>query len=160
VQGQEVGQALGMSKSTRSCEGCTKCCEGWLTATIDGKEMYPGRPCHFVKLGKGCGIYKDRPAEPCKSYQCAWLTDLEIPEWMKPSEINAIIDIRRSPKNTSFYNLVPAGEDVDVAVLSWLIEYCTKNNKNLMWKHKETNFVVGTPAFMAEYNQPKGHSHP
>ena len=45
----------------RSCDGCTKCCEGYLAGEIQGKQMGFGKPCFLVEIGKGCNDYENRP---------------------------------------------------------------------------------------------------
>ena len=59
----------------RQCGTCTKCCEGHLVGTINGKEMYPGKPCYLLQIGKGCSDYENRPEEPCKAFNCQWITN-------------------------------------------------------------------------------------
>lgn len=143
----------------RSCDGCTKCCEGWLTATIHGKKMSPGVPCHFVQLGKGCGIYKDRPADPCKGYECAWVKDdgTIFPEWLKPSLANVIIDGRKTRGGHPYWAVNEAGEPLRVGVLTWLIEYCSTHGVNLVWNLNGQPHYAGSPEFVAEMSQPHRH---
>ena len=45
----------------RSCDGCTKCCEGFLPAVIYNKYMYQGRPCHFKKKNGYWGVQPPPP---------------------------------------------------------------------------------------------------
>lgn len=74
----------------RSCNGCTRCCEGWLTGEAFGFKFYPGRACKF--LGKtGCNIYEQRPYSPCVTFTCYWKDDINIPDWMRPNLSNVII---------------------------------------------------------------------
>lgn len=115
---------------TRECDGCTKCCEGWLEGSAHGHAFYRGRPCFF--LNKGCSIYESRPHEPCRSYKCAWLDDMQFPEWMKPDLVNVIIN-RASYKDIMYYVLVEAGSILNVKVLSWMVQWALNNNQNLMY---------------------------
>ena len=62
----------------RECGTCTKCCEGWLTGEALGHNFYPGKPCHFLAVNKGCTVYAKRPKDPCSSYKCAWLANEDI----------------------------------------------------------------------------------
>ena len=115
---------------TRACDGCTKCCEGWLSGEAHGHAFFRGRPCFF--LNKGCSIYDTRPKEPCRSFKCAWLDDMQFPEWMKPDLVNVIIN--RSKHNDMFYYvLVEAGSILNVKVLSWMIQWALNNKQNLMY---------------------------
>lgn len=76
-------------KFERTCDGCTKCCEGWLMEEIYGHPMFPGQPCFYK--GEGCcSIYKSRPEDPCKIFKCEWLENEDYPAWMKPSESHSL----------------------------------------------------------------------
>lgn len=137
---------------SRQCGDCTKCCEGFLSGEAKGKTFYPSKPCHFVTIGKGCTIYKDRPKDPCVSYRCAWLTDENLPEWFKPNEINAIIDVRKI-KDIPYINVVEAGETLRANVLSWLIQYAMNNNLNLRWMVSGGAYWIGNKEFLDAMNE-------
>ena len=115
---------------SRSCDGCTKCCEGWLQGEANGHKFFKGRPCFF--LNKTCTIYEDRPVNPCRSFKCAWLDEVQFPEWMKPDLVNVIIN-RAKFKETKYYVLVESGSLLNVKVLSWMIQWTLNNNQNLMY---------------------------
>ena len=117
----------------RECGACTKCCEGWLAGEALGHKFFQGKPCHFIAIGKGCSVYAKRPKDPCITYKCAWLTNENIPEWMKPSEINAIID-NANINTISYLRVIEAGSQLDSAVLTWIIQYALGNNINLYWE--------------------------
>jgi hypothetical protein len=116
----------------RSCGDCTKCCEGWLSGVAHGKAFYPGKPCQF-KGKTGCTIYKDRPHDPCVTYSCAWLRDkyFELPDWIKPSECDAIIDILEWSPGKHYISVVEAGKKLDASVLWWATTYSQQNNMEL-----------------------------
>ena len=116
---------------TRECGTCTKCCEGFLPGTVNNIPFYKGRPCHFVSLGKGCSIYEARPADPCKSYECKWLTDMSVPEWMAPEHSNAILD-HREKKGITYLQLHEAGE-VTASTVSWFFSYGVSHSINISW---------------------------
>lgn len=78
----------------RECNGCTACCEGWLSGEAHGHYFQPGRPCHF-KCEGGCSIYEKRPENPCKTFICEWLVNPELPEWMKPS-VSKVITMKKN----------------------------------------------------------------
>ena len=132
----------------RECGTCTKCCEGWLTGEALGHRFYLGNPCHFIAIGKGCTVYAKRPKDPCVTYKCAWLTDENIPEWMKPSDINAIIDWREK-EGIKYLNINEAGAILDSRVLTWAIQYALNNKFNFYWKVDGGEHWFGTPEFDA-----------
>ena len=115
---------------TRECNGCTKCCEGWVQGEVFGHTFYQGRPCFF--LNKNCSIYESRPQNPCRLYKCGWLDDMNFPEWMKPDLVNMIIN-RITFNGIMYYVLVEAGGRLDVRVLSWMTQWALNNNKNLLY---------------------------
>jgi hypothetical protein len=114
---------------SRSCDGCTKCCDGYLYGIAHGKRFLPGRPCHFKKES-GCSIYESRPENPCKNYQCAWLADKEkkFPEWMKPDVSNVICTYRTfGPDHRLFLEVVECGQKIDSTVLWWVMDFANKS---------------------------------
>lgn len=144
---------------TRECGDCTKCCEGYLTGEAKGKSFYQGKPCHFVAIGKGCTIYKDRPKNPCESYKCLWLVDEQLPEWFKPNEINAILDIRHID-NIPFINVLEAGETLRSDVLSWLIANTINKGWNLRWEIGKGSHWIGSQEFLDAMEKTKSHNNP
>jgi hypothetical protein len=119
-------------KNDRSCEGCTKCCDGWLTSSIFGEEMYPGKPCQFVESGVGCTIYETRPEDPCKVFSCMWKADDVVPEKFKPSEIGSIIHQLRIGGKI-YLNITEAGKKIDPGLLEWFIDYCKSTGRDGAW---------------------------
>lgn len=134
------------NKNARSCDGCTKCCEGWLSATIHGEEMYPGKPCQFVDAGVGCKIYNKRPKDPCKNFACMWKVVDDVPEEFKPSEIDVIFT-RYDIQGVPYLAAVEAGSKLDSSVLSWFVTYCVARLLNACWTIEGKTFWMGSPEF-------------
>jgi hypothetical protein len=130
----------------KSCQDCTKCCDGWLKANINGIEMYKHKPCYLVESGVGCTSYELRPKDPCKSFKCEWLINPFFPESLKPSLSNVIIT-REQENGIAYLALTIAGEDASAEVLSWMINYCADENKNLVWLLNTTVGYNGTAEF-------------
>jgi hypothetical protein len=130
----------------RQCGTCTKCCEGYLSGEALGHTFFAGKPCHFVAIGKGCSVYVKRPANPCVSYKCGWLTNEDIPEWMKPSDIDAIIDMREIG-GISYLSLKETGCRLDSRVLSWFIQYGLNHGLCIAWEVDKGLNWIGTPEF-------------
>jgi hypothetical protein len=139
---------------SRECGDCTKCCEGFLVGSVQGKDFYPGKPCHFIEIGKGCTIYKDRPVDPCKRYKCGWLVDEEMPEWLKPNQSNVIIDVRDA-EGIPFINVIEAGETLRSDVLSWLITNALNKAWNLRWTIKDSSHWIGSQEFLVVMEKTK-----
>ena len=130
----------------RECGNCTKCCEGWLSGEALGHKFYAGKPCHFISIGNGCSVYATRPKDPCVSFKCAWLDNLEIPEWFKPDQINAIIKFDEI-KGIKRMVAIEAGEVLQSKVLSWLIQYAISNQLNFAWQINGNFNWIGSPEF-------------
>lgn len=137
--------------TSRTCGDCTKCCEGWLSGKALGHTFYKGKPCHFIAIGKGCSIYPKRPQDPCQIYKCAWLVDEKIPEWMKPSKINAIFT-NKSINNINYLSINEAGDILNSQVLSWCILYALQNNINLYWEINGGGNWIGSKEFINVMN--------
>tara|TARA_R110000803_G_C11723371_1_gene288570 strand:+ start:46 stop:483 length:438 start_codon:yes stop_codon:yes gene_type:complete len=136
----------------RECGECTMCCEGHLAGEVYGKKIAKNTPCHFVTLNKGCNIYKDRPQDPCKNYKCAWITDKEIPYWMKPNVVDAIIDWRKTRKGEGYLHVVEGKNPLTIEVLHWVITYCLSKKYNLFYYYKGINYQIGNKNFVDEFN--------
>lgn len=130
----------------RSCGTCTKCCDGTLSGEINGHTMYLGKPCHYLKIGSGCTIYANRPQEPCKRYECAWLSDENIPDFMKPENANCILDYK-DIDGISYLRLSECVTPYSSEVLTWCINYAIKNELNIMWILNKKINRIGTPRF-------------
>lgn len=140
-------------KQQRECSDCTECCKGWLTANIYGKEMAFGRPCHFLSKN-GCSIYKDRPIDPCVNYTCMWLTDMEIPEWLKPSESKVIMSWKKY-SGGEYLEVKECGQKIDSTILNWIYIYSGQNNLNLAIEVAGSWYFRGLPEFTEEISLTK-----
>ena len=112
----------------RHCAPCTKCCEGWLSATVYAHQMYPGVPCAY--LGKDCTIYKNRPEDPCKKFVCEWLADETIPAYMQPNLSGAIII-----KHEDYVEMIECDPPLKTQALEWfLIAYISGKYDNITYR--------------------------
>ncbi len=136
----------------RSCNGCTKCCEGWLSAEIEGEEMYPGKPCQF-KGEKGCTIYDTRPEEPCRTYSCYWLEDPQyVPEEFWPMKTNNIMSRRWTSSGIPYLEIIEAGDKLPVEMLDWAIQSVQLGFiKNIVYKlNGKDRFITSNENFAKE----------
>ena len=119
----------------RDCEGCTKCCDGWLSSQIYNFNMGPGDgPCRFV-VHKGCSIYELRPKEPCKTFQCGWKENDKIPYFMKP-DISNIILLLRFLDGIPFYRMVKCSNSLDQKAIDWANEHSEKGHNLLAYDNE------------------------
>lgn len=117
--------------------------------------MYFGRPCHFLKIGEGCTIYQDRPQEPCRRYECAWIVDIEIPDFMKPEVSNCILDYRVH-NGVKYLRLVESDKPYSAEVLSWCIEFAKSKSLNFEWTVNGKSYWIGDAEFFK--SMPSGES--
>ena len=116
---------------SRACDGCKRCCEGWLLTEIYGKKVNIENPCHFLGT-KGCSIYDIRPHDPCKIYVCEWKADMNLPEWLKPNKANVIIT-KRKIGDYHYNAVVPASLlEVTEKVHDWANEYSKTHPTNIV----------------------------
>ena len=110
-------------ESKRECSGCTACCEGWLGGEAHGKKFQSGCPCHF-KGESGCSIYDARP-QFCKTFNCEWLVNNDLPQWMKPNVSGVIV--RKMGWGSSikmpYYEVLEMGKKIDSNVLNWFFAW-------------------------------------
>jgi hypothetical protein len=121
--------------TNRQCFPCTACCEGWLTAEINGVTMRPGKPCiHSMK--QGCGIYEKRPKIPCVAFKCAWLQEpTNWPEHMKPNECGAIV-VFVEWKRQDVISAIPIGQKIPADTLDWLMTFAREESIPLMFSER------------------------
>ena len=134
----------------RSCGTCTKCCEGYLSGQAHGIPFYPGKPCHFLKIGFGCSIYEDRPDDPCKGFQCQWLTEPNFPEWLKPNLSNVIF-VPSEIDGHQYIFAIEAGAKMEERTLSWAKSYMLSNNFNFAWQYDGKWSASGSDKFLKAY---------
>jgi hypothetical protein len=72
----------------KACGACTQCCKVLAVQEL-GKPM--GVLCSHCVSGKGCGIYDTRPAS-CRSFECVWLMDPEMPHRFRPDLTKVVLD--------------------------------------------------------------------
>lgn len=119
-------------KPQRTCDSCTKCCQGTLTGRAYGHDFQPGKPCFFVG-DKGCTIYADRPENPCVSFKCEWLSGDYLPMWMRPDLSNVIV-VNRKHDDGNWLELYEAGQTLDSKILSWILIWALNNKKNVRYQ--------------------------
>lgn len=130
-------------QNSRCCAPCTACCEGWTSLVIGGREIYPGNPCpHCTK--NGCGIYEDRPYDPCVIFNCAWVVkDSPLPEWMVPSESKAIIRLNKATwRGIPVIYAVPVGRQLPRRTLNWLKGFARRTGRLLLYIERSPNIVT------------------
>ena len=141
----------------RECGACTACCEGWLNADINGVEVKPGKPCGNL-CASGCGIYEQRPKDPCQDFRCAWLQeDSPLPDHLRPDQCGAIVMLDRNWHGWQTIRAMPVGENIPEPTLDWLKQYAQQSGRPLIFsairrtessleRTPETGF--GPPAFV------------
>jgi hypothetical protein len=101
--------------------------------------MFPGQSCFFLEIGGVCKDYENRPDDPCKQYKCLWLQQEDVPDFIKPENANAIIDIAIF-QNKKYLRLVKSYESYSPDILTYAIEYARFNKLPLIWNDSSGNF--------------------
>lgn len=77
-----------LSPRPKSCGSCTLCCR---VLAVDELGKPGGVRCGHLAKGGGCGIYETRPAS-CRSFECVWLMDPEMPHRFRPDQTKVVLD--------------------------------------------------------------------
>ena len=64
------------------------CCK---VLAVDELAKPMGVLCAHCRPGKGCGIYDARPTA-CRSFECVWLMDPEMPHRFRPDQTKVVLD--------------------------------------------------------------------
>ena len=105
---------------------------------IRGHEIPLGKPCFFLKIGGNCGDYDNRPQQ-CKAYKCLWLEDESVPDYMKPENSNAILDIGEID-GIKYLRLSKSGAGYDSKVLNYAKQYAKDHQMSLVYYDDKNNF--------------------
>jgi len=129
----------------RQCNECHHCCK-WLFYVINDQVKHPGKPCFY--LGDGCTVYNKRP-QSCRDYHCAYIQGI-LPEWMKPSLSNLLVNVERWGPNNEYKMLraIECGQKINVECLSWLIQFSRNTGTGLIYQLSSTWNYIGPDAFM------------
>ena len=121
----------------RECGECTACCQGWLKD--ESLKMFPGQPCAHL-CDQGCGIYESRPADPCRSFKCAWLTNpVDFPEHLRPDKSGFIVMQDRPWQEWLVLYATPADVEVNQKSLDFLKQLSEQCARPLVWRVWEKN---------------------
>jgi len=155
---------MSLPKLSRSCMGCTACCDGWLQMMIGDAHVHPGCPCPY-STGSGCSNYENRPKDPCINFNCGWVIENSpLPEWMKPNNSKVIVIFNKLQWQGVAVDLaVPVGEKIPQESLAWLMQFSAQHYRPLIYMEqqmengqfniKQQVFGYGPPAFQADLVQ-------
>ena len=129
----------------RQCGDCNKCCK-WLYYTINGHVKHPGKPCFY--LGEVCTVHEIRP-QSCRDYHCAYIQGI-LPEWMKPSRSDVLVNVERWGPNKEFQMLrvIECGKKLESEVLSWLVQYSRNSGTGIIYQLSGVWNYFGPDHFM------------
>ncbi|MCA2999668.1 MAG: hypothetical protein ING75_13815 [Rhodocyclaceae bacterium] len=136
---------MSVETSTRSCQPCTACCDGWVRINVFDQPVLPGRPCpHSVGPvakhgGGGCKIYAERPIDPCVNFSCGWVRESShLPFWMKPNDAKVIVLPAWTTWRTFPVDLaLPVGPLIPHKALKWLQQYSKEQFRPLIYSEQE-----------------------
>lgn len=140
-------KTISFKTNNKSCGTCTKCCEGWLTATIDGYQMYPGQACYFLEQGVGCKRYETRPVYPCKKFVCTWLDMKDIPDKWKPENCGVIMK-SGNIHDFVFIQFIEAPNSPSKEMILWAKEFFKKKKINFLYYDSTGVHPIGDRYFV------------
>jgi hypothetical protein len=112
------------------------------------------RGCSCFYLEKKCSIYEERPENPCRQYNCAWLIEDTFPSWMKPNLSNVIITkvsisipFDLGMNKIEYYDVIETGGKIDSSILNWLITWTIDNKTNLIYEVDGGRHAIGSEEF-------------
>lgn len=129
----------------RTCDGCTECCTGTVSGEVNNIHFYKGRACHYLSPG-GCTIYEDRPEDPCKSFNCQWILDDELPFWFRP-DISGLLISKRRKGDCEFYAALETDKPMQAHVLNWLLLWTLRKGHNLVYSIQGGENRIGSTIF-------------
>ena len=136
----------------RACGECTACCDGGVKGTIEGHDMFPGRPCHFRGEHR-CTIYERRPQEPCRDFACGWLQPgSPFPDHWRPDRLGVMV-IPMRWRGREAYVLRSAGRDPDAALIAWMQELSRRTGRPFFYEIGGERFGYGPPEFQREMSE-------
>jgi hypothetical protein len=78
-----------MSPAPRACDGCTLCCK---LVPVTALAKPRGTWCAHCAIGRGCGIYAERPPE-CRDFHCGYLRDATLDAQWQPERCKMVVAI-------------------------------------------------------------------
>ena len=121
-------------KVEKSCGKCTACCSGALQGKVFDKAFWKGRPCHYL-VETGCSIYEQRPENPCRKYDCAYIHLDWMPHWMRPDSSGVIVSVKETKKGILYLEVVEYKNKISSEVLSFLfLSHLSGLFQNMMYQ--------------------------
>lgn len=122
----------------RACQPCTACCDGWVQIKVKGCEAYPGHPCPH-STGMGCDDYENRPIDPCRKFECAWVkSNSSLPEDFRPDQSGALVIDNILSWQGLFVDLaVPVGRQIPERTLQWLMQNAERTMRPLIYQMQD-----------------------
>jgi|688.fasta_scaffold402377_2 hypothetical protein len=114
----------------RSCDGCTMCCQGWLSGDAWGHKFYRGKPCGWLG-SSGCSVYEARPYNPCVTFQCTWKSNLALPEWLKPDRSGVIV-IPAWTDELYYLRVIQSNRPVEQRIHDWAQQHSDKTGVSIV----------------------------
>ena len=90
----------------------------------------------------------------CRAFECGWLQDPRIPEWLKP-ELSNVIIAYPVIDDIPYMSVLESGESISASTLSWVILFALENSYNLLYEVNGGQNVIGSPEFITAYENSK-----
>jgi hypothetical protein len=144
----------------KNCDGCVACCNGTLNIDVYGEQVNRTHSCSKIcYTNNNCSEYTNRPPV-CSNFKCLWLTQDDIPEWLKPSKSGMLMIYRKSYLEIHSVKGMDLGADVFLVGIhfaymnNWPVRFYVNNvntpyNDMLggMFTLKNSNLKMGTRTY-------------
>lgn len=139
--------------------------------TIGDALVFPGQPCPH-STGQGCDDYENRPAMPCRQFNCGWVVDgSPLPEWLKPDNAKVIVIFNKIQwQGIPVDVAVPVGKRIPPRALRWLMDFASQQGRPLLYAEQvlvdgvmqpQQDFIgFGPPGFRHWIEQQKAAQRP
>lgn len=136
----------------KTCDGCVACCNGTLNISIYGEDVNRNNPCSRLCFEKNnCSDYYNRPSV-CSEFKCLWLTQEDIPEWLKPSNCGMLLLKRKG--YLEIHSVSGMTLTADVFIVALHFAYMNKWPVKFYLDSKNTNYrdMIGGSFSLNESN--------
>jgi Fe-S-cluster containining protein len=128
----------------KSCGSCSRCCDGTYDTIVEGHVMGDGTPCYFLENNR-CSIYEYRPTNPCRMYNCLWMQYKEVPDYMKPENSGALMDVRFGKSKIPYLRIEDERSKYSEEVFLYAKNFAEKEGMPLAYKVDNGFVVIGNP---------------
>ncbi len=118
---------------SRTCGTCSQCCRVMAVEVDQDEGTYFTPQGHWCKFcdKPGCSIYGTLYQKECKSFNCGWLENDNIPDNLKPNVSGIVLETLDNNLNTSKFWIDEKNFSGTSAAITELEKYTTRKYTNI-----------------------------